>query len=63
MSNIIFSHSLEKKDLEKFAKALYKENLNQKTKIEELEEKLKHLEELLLSVNVPTIGKEQTYHE
>jgi cell division septum initiation protein DivIVA len=50
---------LPDKHLEKFTQSLFKENLELKQKIIELEEQVEHLENLLLNVSVVEVGHDK----
>jgi hypothetical protein len=49
---INFSTELDKKDLEVFCRALYKENFKLKIELERVQEKVEHLEMLLKGADV-----------
>lgn len=50
---------VQDKHLEKFTQALFKENIELKQKIIELEEQIEHLENLLLNVPVVEVGNDK----
>jgi hypothetical protein len=50
---------LPDKHLEKFTQALFKENIELKQKIIDLEEQIEHLENLLLNVPVVEVGNDK----
>jgi phosphate uptake regulator len=54
-----FTLQLQDKHLEKFTQALFKENIELKQQIIELEEKIEHLESLLLNVPVVEVGNDK----
>lgn len=50
---------VQDKHLEKFTQALFKENIELKQKVIELEEQIEHLENLLLNVNVVEVRNDK----
>lgn len=50
---------VQDKHLEKFTQSLFKENVELKQKIIELEEQVEHLESLLLNVKVVEVGNDK----
>lgn len=50
---------LQDKNLEKFTQALFRENVELKQKVIELEEQIEHLETLLINIPVTEVGNDK----
>lgn len=55
--NLKLITTVNKEDVEKFAKALFKENQELRKKLIDLEEKVEHLEKLLVALPVEEIKR------